>query len=68
IPPDELPHIFEQFYRVDPSRSRATGGAGLGLTIVRRLAEAHGGRVSAESEVGRGTRISVELPVSGDIE
>ena len=64
IPPDELPHIFEQFYRVDPSRSRVTGGVGLGLTIVRRLVEAHGGRVSAESEVGRGTRISVELPVS----
>jgi len=64
IPPDRLPHIFEQFYRVDPSRSRETGGAGLGLTIVKRLVEAHGGRVSAESEPGRGTRISVELPVS----
>jgi len=69
IPPDQLPHIFEQFYRVDPSRSRETGGAGLGLTIVRRLVEAHGGRVNAESEPGRGTRISVELPVSaGDVE
>ena len=63
IPPEQLPHIFEQFYRVDPSRSRQTGGAGLGLTIVKRLVEAHGGRVSAESEVGRGTRISVDLPV-----
>ncbi|NQU97661.1 MAG: hypothetical protein HQ548_08455, partial [Chloroflexi bacterium] len=50
------------FYRVDPSRSRQTGGAGLGLTIVKRLVEAHGGRVSAESEIGRGTRISVDLP------
>ena len=66
IPPDRLPHVFEQFYRVDPSRSRETGGAGLGLTIVKRLAEAHGGRVSAESEVGRGTRISVELPVPAE--
>jgi signal transduction histidine kinase len=64
IPPDRLPHIFDQFYRVDPSRSRETGGAGLGLTIVKRLVEAHGGRVWAESEVGRGSRISIELPVS----
>ena len=66
IPPDEIPFIFDQFYRVDPSRTRETGGAGLGLTIVKRLVEAHGGRVSAESEVGLGTRISVELPVSAD--
>ena len=64
IPPDQLPHVFEQFYRVDPSRSRDTGGAGLGLTIVKRLVDAHGGRVGAESELGRGTRISVELPIS----
>ena len=65
IPADQLPFIFEQFYRVDRSRSRRTGGAGLGLTIVKRLVEAHGGRVGAESEPGKGTRISVLLPVGG---
>ena len=68
IPPDEIPLIFDQFYRVDPSRTRETGGAGLGLTIVKRLVEAHGGRVSAESEIGLGTRISVEMPVSSGLE
>jgi len=66
ISPDRLPYVFDQFYRVDPSRSRETGGAGLGLTIVKRLVEAHGGRVTAESEPGRGTRISVHLPVYVD--
>jgi two-component system sensor histidine kinase BaeS len=66
IPPEELPLIFEQFYRVDRSRSRQTGGAGLGLTIVKRLVEAHGGRVGADSAIGRGTRVSVELPVSSN--
>jgi signal transduction histidine kinase len=62
IPPDELPRIFERFYRVDISRSRATGGAGLGLSIVRQLVAAHGGRVWAESEVGVGSTFSFTLP------
>ena len=64
IPADELPHIFERFYRVDISRSRSTGGAGLGLSIVRQLVAAHGGRVWAESEVGKGSTFSFTLPMA----
>lgn len=62
IPAEDLPHIFERFYRVDKSRSRSTGGVGLGLTIARRLAEAHGGRLDAFSEVGKGTEFILTLP------
>jgi two-component system sensor histidine kinase BaeS len=61
---DELPRIFERFYRVDASRSRATGGAGLGLSIVRQLVAAQGGRVWAESEVGKGSTFSFTLPIA----
>jgi len=64
IPADELPHIFERFYRGDPSRNRATGGFGLGLAIAKALIEAYGGRISADSSLGQGTLITVELPVS----
>jgi signal transduction histidine kinase len=62
IAADHLPNIFERFYRVDPSRDRATGGAGVGLTIVRRLAEAHGGSVCVESEICKGSVFTVTLP------
>ena len=62
IPADALPHVFDRLYRVDPSRDRATGGAGLGLTIARRLVEAHGGTVWAESEAGAGSRFGFDLP------
>jgi two-component system phosphate regulon sensor histidine kinase PhoR len=57
-----LERVFERFYRVDPARSREAGGTGLGLAIVKHLTEAHGGRVRAESALGRGTRILLTLP------
>ena len=62
IPAEVLPRVFDQFYRVDKSRSRSTGGAGIGLTIVRKLVEAHGGTVRAESRPGEGARFVVTLP------
>ena len=62
IPADHLPRIFERFYRVDPGRSREEGGTGLGLSIVKHLVEAHGGRVEAQSELGRGTTILLYFP------
>jgi len=64
IPAEHLPRIFERFYRVDPGRSRQEGGTGLGLAIVKHLVEAHGGRVEAESELGRGTTIRLHFPVT----
>lgn len=62
IASEHLPHIFTRFYRVDKSRSRAAGGAGIGLTIARRLAEAHDGSIAVESAPGRGSRFVVALP------
>jgi signal transduction histidine kinase len=63
IPAEHLPHVFERFYRADPSRDRATGGAGLGLAIVRRLAEAHGGTVTAASGgVNQGATVTITMP------
>lgn len=61
---EELPYIFERFYRTDKSRTRDTGGSGLGLSIANGLVEAHGGRIWAESEVGQGTTIFFTLPLS----
>ena len=63
IAPADLPHVFERFYRGDPSRTRATGGFGLGLAIAKALVEAYGGAITADSSPGRGTRMTVELPV-----
>jgi two-component system sensor histidine kinase BaeS len=57
-----LPHVFDRFYRADPSRSRRTGGAGLGLAIARQLVTSSGGRIAVTSEPGRGTTFSVWLP------
>ena len=58
----QLSHVFERFYRADPSRARSSGGAGLGLAIVAAVVEAHGGRVDAKSEPGQGTTFHVRLP------
>jgi signal transduction histidine kinase len=64
IPAEDLPHIFERFYRVDKSRARATGGSGLGLTIARRLVEAHGGTIVVQSKLGEGSSFSFTLPIA----
>jgi two-component system, OmpR family, phosphate regulon sensor histidine kinase PhoR len=65
IPAGELPRVFERFYRVDKARARQTGGTGLGLAIVRHIAEAHGGTVGVDSELGRGSTFTVTLPMAG---
>ena len=64
IPPDELERVFERFYRTDASRARSTGGFGLGLSIARDLIEAMGGSLTAESQVGVGSRFTVWLPAA----
>ena len=62
IPPEELPRLFDRFHRTDKSRSRAHGGAGLGLTIAKGIVEAHGGRIWVESTPGRGATFTFALP------
>jgi len=63
IPAEDLANIFERFYRVDKSRTRATGGSGLGLTIAKRLVEAHGGNIEVNSKPGKGSSFTFTLPV-----
>jgi heavy metal sensor kinase len=62
IPPEHLPHVFERFYRVDPSRNGDVEGTGLGLAIAQSIAEAHAGSIEMESTVGVGTRAILTLP------
>jgi len=64
IPAEDLPNVFERFYRVDKSRTRTTGGSGLGLTVTKYLVEAHGGIIEARSELGKGSRFTFTLPVA----
>lgn len=64
IPAENLPYIFERFYRADRARSRSLGGTGLGLAIVKHIVEAHGGRIEVSSSVGRGSTFYVYLPAA----
>ncbi|MGF1473004.1 MAG: sensor histidine kinase [Rubrobacteraceae bacterium] len=64
IPEKDLPHIFDRFYRVDKARSRKKGGSGLGLSIAATIVQAHGGRIEARSHLGKGTRMTIHLPLS----
>jgi len=64
IPASDLANVFERFYRVDKSRTRTTGGSGLGLTIAKRLVEAHSGNIEAQSEPGEGSRFAFTIPVA----
>jgi two-component system, OmpR family, phosphate regulon sensor histidine kinase PhoR len=66
IPNEDLPRIFERFYRVDKGRSKELGGTGLGLSIVKHVVQAHGGRVWAESQIGKGSTFFFTLPVPKD--
>lgn len=61
IPPEDLPHVFDRFYRSDKARARSTGGFGLGLAIAKGIAESHGGRIEVKSSAGQGTTFTVTL-------
>ena len=63
IPPEELPRIFERFYRVDKARARDSGGTGLGLSIVKHAIESQGGNISVTSRVGAGSTFTIRLPI-----
>lgn len=64
ISEEALPHIFDRFYRADPSRNTATGGSGLGLAIAKQIMEEHGGRIGATSMIGMGTTVYMALPLN----
>jgi len=62
IPADALPRVFDRFFRVDPSRSKASGGTGLGLAIVQSILALHGGSAEITSQLGRGSRVTLRVP------
>ena len=64
LAPDQSEHVFERFYRADPSRARAAGGAGLGLSIVAAVTEAQGGRATASAAPHGGAAFTIELPLA----
>ena len=68
IPEEDMAHLFERFYRVEKSRTQDAGGTGLGLAIAKEITEAHGGRISVESQPGVGTSVLLELPVKCRLE
>ena len=68
IPENELPHIFERFYRVDSGLRRTTAGSGLGLFLAKAIVDAHGGQIWVRSETGKGTTFFVALPVSAGLD
>jgi two-component system, OmpR family, sensor kinase len=67
ILPEDLPHIFERFYRADRTRSRDRGGSGLGLTIVQSIVREHEGSIEVESTPGRGSTFTLKLPVAREV-
>jgi signal transduction histidine kinase len=64
IAPEDLPHVFDRFYRADKARTRVEGGSGLGLAIARWCAEAHGGHIAVQSRLGQGSVFTVTLPLA----
>ncbi|HVW00675.1 MAG TPA: ATP-binding protein [Planctomycetaceae bacterium] len=63
VPPEEIPHLFERFHRVESAQGRTHEGSGIGLSLVQELIRLHGGSIAVESEVGRGTRFTIQLPL-----
>jgi two-component system OmpR family sensor kinase len=68
IAPEDLPHLFERFWRGDHSRARSTGGAGLGLSICKAIVDSCGGEIAVSSRLGEGTCVTVKLPLMGSPE